>query len=206
MSGRSATKRWFKTQSTDPFVKQREQRGYRSRAAFKLQEIIARDRILKRGDRVLDLGASPGGWTQVAVACVGAAGRVVAVDILPMEPLAGATFILGDCREETIQLQIRAALGESTIDLVLSDMAPNLTGIRSVDQARSLELAEDALATARNFLRPGGTMLIKLFQHAETDRFIRALRESFTQVARRKPAASRSKSSEFYTLAQGYKL
>lgn len=206
MSRRASTRRWFKTQSTDPYVKQREQQGYRSRAAFKLQEIIARDRIIKLGDRVLDLGASPGGWTQAAIEAVGAHGSVVAVDILPMEPVSGATFVLGDCRDAAVQAALLELLGVRKFDLVLSDMAPNLTGISDVDEARSLELAEIALATALNYLRPGGTMLIKLFQHADTEQYVRDLGPHFSRIVRRKPAASRRKSPEFYVLASGFAL
>lgn len=206
MSRRSSSNRWYRTQSTDPFVKRREQAGLRSRAAFKLEELLARDRLLKAGQVVLDLGATPGGWSQVIVPVVGTQGLVVAVDILPMEPLPGVTFIRGDATEAQVEQEIRAALGGRAVDLVISDMAPNLTGIRAVDEARSVLLAEQVLHLAQNFLRDGGTMVIKLFQHNDTEVFVREVRQHFTAIARRKPAASRSQSREFYLVATGFRL
>lgn len=206
MSRRSSSNRWYRTQSTDPFVKRREQAGLRSRAAFKLEELLARDRLLKAGQVVLDLGATPGGWSQVIVPVVGTQGLVVAVDILPMEPLPGVTFIRGDATEAQVEQEIRAALGGRAVDLVISDMAPNLTGIRAVDEARSVLLAEQVLHLAQNFLRDGGTMVIKLFQHNDTEVFVRETRQHFAAIARRKPAASRSQSREFYLVATGFRL
>lgn len=206
MSRRSSSNRWYRTQSTDPFVKRREQAGLRSRAAFKLEELLARDRLLKAGQVVLDLGATPGGWSQVIVPVVGTQGLVVAVDILPMEPLPGVTFIRGDATEAQVEQEIRAALGGRAVDLVISDMAPNLTGIRAVDEARSVLLAEQVLHLAQNFLRNGGTMVIKLFQHNDTEVFVRETRQHFAAIARRKPAASRSQSREFYLVATGFRL
>lgn len=206
MSRRSSSNRWYRTQSTDPFVKRREQAGLRSRAAFKLEELLARDRLLKAGQVVLDLGATPGGWSQVIVPVVGTQGLVVAVDILPMEPLPGVTFIRGDATEAQVEQEIRAALGGRAVDLVISDMAPNLTGIRAVDEARSVLLAEQVLHLAQNFLRDGGTMVIKLFQHNDTEVFVRETRQHFATIARRKPAASRSQSREFYLVATGFRL
>ncbi|MEN9726885.1 MAG: hypothetical protein RL434_1251 [Pseudomonadota bacterium] len=206
MSRRSSSNRWYRTQSTDPFVRRREQAGLRSRAAFKLEELLARDRLLKQGQVVLDLGATPGGWSQVVAPMVGPQGLVVAVDILPMEPLPGVTFIRGDATEAQVEEEIRAALGERAVDLVISDMAPNLTGIRAVDEARSVLLAEQVLHLAQNFLRDGGTMVIKLFQHNDTEVFVREARQHFAAIARRKPAASRSQSREFYLVATGFRL
>ncbi len=206
MSRRSSSNRWYRTQSTDPFVKRREQAGLRSRAAFKLEELLARDRLLKQGQVVLDLGATPGGWSQVVAPMVGPQGLVVAVDILPMEPLPGVTFIRGDATEAQVEEEIRAALGDRAVDLVISDMAPNLTGIRAVDEARSVLLAEQVLHLAQNFLRDGGTMVIKLFQHNDTEVFVREARQHFAAIARRKPAASRSQSREFYLVATGFRL
>lgn len=205
MSRRSSSSRWYRTQSSDPFVKQREKLGLRSRAAFKLTEILEKDRLLRPGATVLDLGASPGGWSQVAAQVVGAHGLVVAVDILPMEPMRDVRFLQGDCREPAVVEQIRAALDGRPVDLVLSDMAPNLTGIRDVDEARSVELAEVAFEAAQNFLRPGGTMLSKLFHHNDSERFLREMRAHFERITRRKPAASRRASAEFYVVASGYK-
>lgn len=206
MSRRSSSSRWYKTQSTDPFVKRREQAGLRSRAAFKLQEILDRDRLCRPGQVVLDLGAAPGGWSQVAAPRTGPAGLVVAVDMLPMDPIAGVRFILGDVTEDPVVAAIQEALEGRPVDLVLSDMAPNLTGIRSVDEARSLVLAEQVLHVSQNFLTVGGTMLIKLFQHNDTELFIKEVRRHFKQVGRRKPAASRSQSREFYLVAGGFQL
>lgn len=205
MSRRSSSSRWYQTQASDPYVKQREKLGLRSRAAFKLTELLEKDRLLRPGAVVLDLGASPGGWSQVAVQAVGAHGLVVAVDILPMEPMRDVRFLLGDCREPAMVEQIREVLAGRPVDLVLSDMAPNLTGIRDVDEARSVELAEVAWDAAQNFLRPGGTMLIKMFQHNDSERFLRGIRTRFERLNRRKPAASRRASTEFYVVAGGYK-
>ena len=187
-------------------MKRREQAGLRSRAAFKLEELLARDRLLKAGQVVLDLGATPGGWSQVVAPMVGAQGLVVAVDILPMEPLPGVAFIRGDATEAQVEEEIRVALGGRAVDLVISDMAPNLTGIRAVDEARSVLLAEQVLYLAQNFLRDGGTMVIKLFQHNDTEVFVREARQHFAAIARRKPAASRSQSREFYLVATGFRL
>jgi len=206
MSRRSSSNRWYQKQSSDPFVKRREQAGLRSRAAFKLEELLARDRLLKSGQVVLDLGATPGGWSQVVAPMVGPQGLVVAVDILPMEPLSGVTFIRGDATEAQVEEEIRAALAGRAVDLVISDMAPNLTGIRAVDEARSVLLAEQVLHLAQNFLRDGGTMIIKLFQHNDTEVFVREARQHFAAIARRKPAASRSQSREFYLVAAGFRL
>jgi 23S rRNA (uridine2552-2'-O)-methyltransferase len=206
MSRRSSSSRWYQTQVSDPFVKRREALGLRSRAAFKLTELLERDRLLRPGAVVLDLGASPGGWSQVAAGIVGGKGLVIAVDILPMHPIAGVDFLLGDSRDPAIVAEIERLLGERRVDLVLSDMAPNLTGIRDVDEARSVELAEVAWDAAQNFLRVGGTMLLKMFQNAESERFLKDIRTRFERIARRKPAASRRASAEFYVVASGYKV
>lgn len=206
MSRRSSSSRWYRTQSTDPFVHKREQAGLRSRAAFKLQEILDRDRLLRPGQVVLDLGAAPGGWSQVVAPRLGPQGLLVAVDILPMDPLAGVVFIRGDATEDAVVEQIREALAGRAVDLVISDMAPNLTGIRPVDEARSVVLAEQVLHLAQNFLRHGGTMVMKLFQHNDTEVFIREARKSFATLSRRKPAASRNQSREFYVVASGFQL
>jgi 23S rRNA (uridine2552-2'-O)-methyltransferase len=206
MSKRSSSHRWFQTQASDPFVKLREKAGLRSRAAFKLQEILARDRLCRSGQVVLDLGSSPGGWSELVAPMVGPAGKVVAVDMLPMAPLSGVHFILGDATDDGVLSEIQSALDGRQVDLVLSDMAPNLTGIRSVDEARSVGLAELALQVSQNLLRTGGSMLIKLFQHNDTEQFIREARMHFTTLSRRKPAASRSQSREFYLVASGFRL
>lgn len=203
---RSSTKNWVRKQASDPFVKQRDAQGYRSRAAFKLKEILARDRLIRRGDSVLDMGASPGGWTQVAIAAVGPAGRVVAVDILPMEPVPGTSFIEGDCRDADTLHKIRTEFGDQPVDLVISDIAPNITGIRDADEANVLALAEVVRATGLELLAPGGAMLMKLFQFPGTDPFVRDLKNSFSSIARRKPDSSRSTSREIYVVAKGFSI
>lgn len=205
MSRRSSSSRWYQTQSSDPFVKRREALGLRSRAAFKLTELLEKDRLLRPGATVLDLGASPGGWSQIAAGVVGDKGLVIAVDILPMHPIAGVRFVPGDSRDPAVVEEVRRLLGDRRVDLVLSDMAPNLTGIRDVDEARSVELAEVAWEATQNFLRPGGTMLLKMFQNTESERFLKEIRSGFERLARRKPAASRRASAEFYVVASGYK-
>jgi len=201
---RSTTKQWVRRQAADPYVKQRDAAGYRSRAAFKLKEIFARDRIIHRGGTVLDLGASPGGWTQVAVAAVGPKGKVVGVDLLPMEPVAGAYFIEGDCRDEDTLHKIRSQFGDRPADLVISDIAPNITGIRDVDEANFLDLAEIVRDLSTQLLEPGGAMVIKLFQFPGTDAYIGDLKKSFSSITRRKPESSRRESREIYVVAKGF--
>lgn len=203
MARRSSSSRWLQRQNTDPFVKQRDQHGYRSRAAYKLQEIARRDQLIRAGAAVLDLGAAPGGWTQVAVALAGARGKIVALDILAMEPISGATFIHGDCREPAVQAQVIAAVG-GKLDLVMSDMAPNITGLKDVDEAGMVELAGITLDLADELLRPGGGLLIKLFQFADTELLVKRIKASFGHVSRRKPEASRAESREFYVVAKQY--
>ena len=205
MSRKGTSSRWYQRQVSDPFVKAREQQGLRSRAAFKLTELIERDHLLRPGGVVLDLGATPGGWSQVAAPAVGPRGLVVAVDVLPMTPLAGVHFILGDCREEATIEAVAESLAGRAVDLVLSDMAPNLSGIRSADEARSLELVGVAFDACQRFLRRGGTLLVKAFQHEDTERFLREQRNDFEKITRRKPAASRRESREFYVVAAGFK-
>ena len=205
MSRRGSSSRWYQTQISDPFVKERERQGLRSRSAFKLTELLERDRLLRPGGVVLDLGATPGGWSQIVGPLVGARGLVIAVDILPMTALAGVQFILGDCREPETLASIGVALKSRQADLVLSDMAPNLSGIRDVDEARSVELAETAWETAQMFLKVGGSLVLKMFQHQDSERFLLEIRKHFIRINRRKPAASRSGSREFYVVAGGLK-
>jgi 23S rRNA (uridine2552-2'-O)-methyltransferase len=205
MSRRGSSSRWYQTQISDPFVKERERQGLRSRSAFKLTELLERDRLLRPGGVVLDLGATPGGWSQIVGPLVGARGLVIAVDILPMTALAGVQFILGDCREPETLASIGAALKNRQVDLVLSDMAPNLSGIRDVDEARSVELAETAWEAAQMFLKVGGSLVLKMFQHQDSELFLLEIRKRFMRINRRKPAASRSGSREFYVVAGGLK-
>lgn len=186
---------------SDRFVKKAQAEGLRSRAAYKLEEILKRDRILKPGMVVVDLGAAPGGWSQWVRRELGDGGRVIALDILDMPPLAGVEFICGDFREDAVLEQLQRTLGDLPVDLVLSDMAPNMSGVDAVDQPRSMYLAELAREFAQQHLRPGGSFLIKLFQGAGFDEYVRDLRTRYGQVKVRKPEASRSRSSEVYALA-----
>ena len=199
-----SNKSWLQAHRRDQFVKRARDSRYRSRAVYKLQEIDQRDHLLKPGQTVVDLGAAPGGWSQYAAERMGGTGKVIAVDILAMEPVNDVVFIQGDFSGENTVNACLAALGGGRADLVICDMAPNLTGIRSTDQARSLGLAELALDFARPVLRPGGDLLVKLFQGEGIDAFKRELRTHFQKVMVRKPQASRSSSREFYILARGY--
>ncbi|MCC7329302.1 MAG: RlmE family RNA methyltransferase [Gammaproteobacteria bacterium] len=206
MSRKSSSGRWKQRQARDPYVRQARAAGWRSRAAFKLMEIDDRERLLQRGAVVLDLGAAPGGWSQVAVQRVGTAGRVVAVDLLPMEPLAGVEFIRGDFTEPGVQDRILAALGGQQADLVISDMAPNISGNRSVDQPRAMELVEAVLAEGLRFLKPGGTVLAKVFQGEGFEALVAGARQRFGVVRIRKPASSRAESREMYLVAGNPRL
>lgn len=201
----SSSRRWLARQRQDPYVKRAHAEGYRSRAAFKLLEIQERDRLLKPGMVVVDLGAAPGGWSQVAARLVGDRGKVVATDILPMDPVAGVTFVQGDFREIPLLDALMALLGETPVGLVISDMAPNTSGVRSVDQPRSMYLAELALEFAGRTLKPDGDMIVKVFQGEGFEAFVRAMRTVFGKVALRKPDASRSESREMYVVARGFK-
>lgn len=195
-----SSNRWLSRQAADPYVKRARSRGYRARAAFKLIELDERDRFLGPGQKVVDLGAAPGSWAQVAAEHVGAHGRVVALDILPMDALDGVEFIQGDFREPEILAQLEALVGEN-VDLVLSDMAPNMSGIAASDQARSMDLAELALEFACEWLEPRGVFVVKLFQGEGFDAFVRNARARFGRVRLRKPAASRRQSRETYLVA-----
>ena len=197
------SKAWMREHVTDPYVRRANAEGWRSRAAFKLQQIAEKDRLLKPGITVVDLGAAPGGWSQVAAKAVGTAGRVVAVDLLEMGSVPGVTVIAGDFSEQGTLAAVEAALGGGQADLVLSDMAPNLSGIAAADQARSIGLAELALEFAVKHLKPQGNFLVKLFHGAGYDAFVATMRRSFVQVLTRKPMASRSRSSEVYLLGKG---
>jgi len=195
-----SSKAWLRRHVTDSYVRRAREAGYRSRAAYKLLDIERQDRILRPGMRVLDLGAAPGGWSQVAVKKVGPGGRVVAVDPVDMAPIPGVRFIRSDFR----QADLESALGGSA-DAVLSDMMPNVTGVPLVDQARSAELIREAAALCRKVLKPDGIFLAKIFQGGAFDEVVAELRAVFQTVAVRKPAASRSESRETYLLARGLK-
>ena len=195
--------RWLQEHFADPFVKKAQAEGMRSRAAYKLEELVARDRLLKPGMTVVDLGAAPGGWSQWVRQALGDSGRVLALDILDMPPLAGVEFLQGDFREDEVLARLESMLDGAPVDLVLSDMAPNKSGVNAVDQPRAMYLAELAMEFADRHLRPGGAFLIKLFHGAGFDDYVRELRRRYAKVAIRKPAASRQRSPEVYALAQG---
>ena len=194
---------WMREHVNDLYVKRAKQEGFRSRAAFKLLEIDARDRLLTPGLTVVELGAAPGSWTQVVVEKVGPRGRVIALDMLEIRPVAGVDFIQGDFREKAVLQELRRRLQGKTADLVISDMAPNVSGVASSDQARVVELASLALEFAENVLQPQGKLLVKLFQGEGFEQFVAAMRRSFKEVVSRKPKASRDRSSEIYLLGKG---
>lgn len=203
MAKSKSSKAWLREHVSDPYVKRANAEGYRSRAAYKLQEIAAKDKLLKPGMVVVDLGAAPGGWSQVAKKAVGAAGVVVAVDVLEFAQVPGVTAILGDFQDQATLQALERVLEGRPVDLVLSDMAPNLSGIASADQARSMALAELALAFASSHLKPHGNFLVKTFQGAGYDGLVATMRRSFVQLLTRKPDASRSRSNEVYLLGKG---
>lgn len=200
MKRSKTSQQWMREHVNDVFVKRARSEGYRSRASYKLLEIAERDKLLRQGMTVVDLGATPGGWSQVARAQVGARGQVYALDILEMEPLPGVTFMLGDFRDETVESQLSAALAGRPIDLVLSDMSPNISGIAMSDQARAMHLAELALGFAVKHLKPGGSFLVKVFQGSGFQEFFKEMQQGFEKVATRKPEASRGRSNELYLL------
>lgn len=203
MARSRSSERWLREHFKDPFVKKAQAEGLRSRAAFKLEELLERDRLLRPGMVVVDLGAAPGGWSQVAARALAGRGRVVALDILDMDALPGVEFIRGDFREDAALAALQALLGPDRADLVLSDMAPNMSGVDQVDQARAMHLAELARDFAQDWLRPGGAFLVKLFHGVGFDDFVRDLRRRYDKVVVRKPAASRARSPEVYALATG---
>lgn len=187
----------------DPFVQLAQKDGYRSRAAYKLIEIDDKDHLLKPGMVVVDLGATPGGWSQIAAQKVGRGGKVIALDLLPLDPIAGVDFIQGDFREDAVLKQLEELLQGRPVGLVISDMAPNISGIVSADKARAMYLAELAMAFAIEHLTPEGSFLVKVFQGAGFEEYLKQMRGSFKKVASRKPKASRDRSSEVYLLATG---
>ena len=199
-----ASQRWLERQLNDPYVRAAQQQGLRSRAAFKLMEMDSKHGLLRPGLRVLDLGAAPGGWTQVAVERTAPGGRVAAVDLLPMDPVAGATVLQGDFQDEAVAAAVVEALG-GTADLVLSDMAPNTTGHAGTDHLRIMGLAELALDTALAALSPGGAFVAKVFQGGSERAFLDVLKRRFAAVRHAKPPASRKDSSELYVVATGFR-
>lgn len=205
MKRSKSSQNWLKRHFDDPYVKEAQKAGYRSRAAFKLLELQERSRFLRAGQVVVDLGAAPGGWSQIAVPLVGRKGAVIALDILPMDQLEGVDFIQGDFTEAAVHDELLAHLEGRGVDLVMSDMAPNISGLKAVDQPRAMYLAELALDFALSVLKPGGAFLVKVFQGEGFDDYLRQVRATFDKVVIRKPKASRPKSREVYLLAQGFR-
>ena len=205
MARTKTSKAWMHEHVTDPYVRRAKQEGYRSRAAYKLIEVLEKDKLVRPGMTVVDLGAAPGGWSQVLAPLVGTKGRVIALDVVDMEPVEGVHIIRGDFSETTTLERLEMELAGRQIDLVISDMAPNISGVGLVDQARSIGLAELALEFAVNHLKPQGNFLVKLFQGSGFEALVADIRRKFVQVMIRKPDASRSRSSEVYVVAKGLK-
>ncbi len=199
-----SSNRWRQRQERDVYVDQANRDGWRSRAVFKLEQINAKDRILKPGIVCVDLGAAPGSWSQLAAQLVRPNGRVIAVDLLEMPPIQGVDFLLGDFTQPQTLAALRTLIGDAKIDLVLSDMAPNISGTRAMDQPRSMALIEEALLFAEEVLKPGGNLLVKAFHGEGLDEFVRQLAGRFGTVKRIKPKASRAESREIYLLARNY--
>lgn len=200
-----SSKAWIREHINDPYVQRAKKEGYRSRAAYKLLEIEARDKLLRPGLVVVDLGATPGGWSQIVARRIQPGGKLVAIDLLELQPLPGCEFIRGDFREQAALDALTTALAGRRVDLVLSDMAPNISGVESADQARAIELAELGLEFCGQVLQPHGAFLVKVFQGAGFESFHRAMRANFSSVASRKPEASRSRSAEVYLLGKDYR-
>jgi 23S rRNA (uridine2552-2'-O)-methyltransferase len=205
MARSKSSKGWLQEHFDDQYVKQAQKLGYRSRACFKLLEIQEKDRLIKPGNLVIDLGSAPGGWSQVAADLVGHKGRVIASDILPMDSLAGVEFLKGDFTEAAVFEELLALIDNDCVDLVISDMAPNLSGVKDVDQPQAMYLVELALDMAKQVLKPGGALVAKVFQGEGFDEYYKEVRLVFTRVVTRKPDSSRARSREVYMVATGYK-
>jgi 23S rRNA (uridine2552-2'-O)-methyltransferase len=203
MKASKTSKQWMREHVSDPYVQRAQKEGYRSRAAYKLLELVERDHLIKPGMVVVDLGATPGGWCQVVAQKLGPQGRIIALDLLPLHPLPRVEFIQGDFREEGVLKQLEALLENKPVGLVISDMAPNISGVASADQARAMHLAELAMEFALEHLRPEGSFLVKVFQGAGFEDFLKLMRSHFARVVSRKPRASRDRSSEVYLLGSG---
>ncbi len=205
MTRSKSSHRWLREHFDDTYVQRARREGLRSRAAYKLLELQGRYRLMRPGDTVVDLGAAPGGWSQVAAGVVGDQGRVVACDLLPMDSVAGVDFVAGDFTEQAVYERLLDAVGRAPVDLVISDMAPNLSGNAAIDQPRAMELAELAFELAGKTLRQNGALVVKLFQGEGFDAFLRAVRDQFSAVRGVKPAASRPRSREQYLVATGFR-
>ncbi|WP_299786983.1 23S rRNA (uridine(2552)-2'-O)-methyltransferase RlmE [uncultured Shewanella sp.] len=209
MSGKKRTassSRWMQEHFDDHYVKLAQKRGLRSRAAFKIEEIQEKDKLIRPGMTVVDLGAAPGGWSQVAVKLAGESGKVIACDILPMDPIVGVDFLQGDFREEKVLDALLERVGDAKVDVVLSDMAPNMSGTGGVDQPRAMYLVELALDMCHQVLAPNGCFAVKVFQGEGFEEYMKSVREAFKTVKTRKPDSSRPRSREVYLVATGYKL
>lgn len=205
MSRSKSSNRWLQEHFNDFYVKESQKQGYRSRASFKLLELDRKDRLFRPGMTVVDLGAAPGGWSQVVARAVGPGGRVIASDILPMDTIEGVEFIQGDFTEDAVFEQLLSTLGGNPVDVVISDMAPNMSGIADVDQTKSALLIELALDMARKILKPGGSFVCKAFHGEGFDQWMRESKSLFQRAVTRKPDASRARSREVYLVAQGLK-
>src|SRR5690606_8701874 len=210
MAKKKFSKNWIQQHINDPYVKLAQQKGYRARAAFKLLEILESEKLMNKGDIVVDLGSAPGSWSQVArerLAGPGGVvqGRIIALDMLPMEPVAGVEFILGDFRDDAVLAQLKQIVGDSQVDLVISDMAPNLSGVGSADSARIQHVCELALDFALQHLRPEGALIVKAFHGSGFSQIVESFKQNFRRVVERKPKASRDKSSETFLVARGLK-
>ena len=205
MARSKTSKDWLDEHFNDRYVQKAQQDGYRSRAAYKLVEINEKDKLIKPGMTILDLGAAPGGWTQVAARLAGGDGTVVASDILEMDPVPGVTFIQGDFREESVYAEILSAINQQPVGLVISDMAPNMSGMKTVDQPRAMYLIELALDMAVNTLSPGGNFLVKVFQGEGFQEYRQQMQLHFKTLVTRKPESSRARSKELYLLGKGFK-
>ncbi len=206
MKRTKSSKRWLQEHFDDVYVKKAQVEGYRSRAVYKLKEVDEKESLLKPGMTVVDLGAAPGGWTQYVSERLQGRGRIVALDILPMDALPDVDFVLGDFREDEVLQKLIALIPEHSVDLILSDMAPNMSGTTAIDIPRAMYLVELAFDFAEKMLKPGGSMLIKIFHGAGFDELVKQARSSFEKVVIRKPSASRARSKETYLLAKGYNL
>ncbi|WP_191601080.1 23S rRNA (uridine(2552)-2'-O)-methyltransferase RlmE [Marinomonas algicola] len=205
MARSKSSERWMKEHFDDQYVKKSQQDGYRSRASFKLLEINEKDKLIKPGMKVVDLGAAPGGWSQVAAKLIGDNGTIVASDILEMAPLPGVRFVQGDFTEQDVYEEILSEIGDMKADLVISDMAPNMSGNTASDQPQAMYLVELALEMATIVLRPGGNFLVKVFQGEGFDDYLKSMKSEFASVITRKPDASRARSREVYLLGRQYK-
>ncbi len=205
MARSKSSARWLREHFDDPWVKKAQSEGLRARSAYKLDELVDRDKLLRPGMSVVDLGAAPGGWSQLVNERLDGKGKLFALDILPMQPIAGVDVVCGDFREPEVLEELEQLLAGQQLDLVLSDMAPNMSGVAVSDQARAMDLAELAADFAAHWLRPGGNFVVKLFHGVGFDQYVRDLRASYKRVIMRKPEASRARSREVYALAMGLK-